>query len=127
MKKIVSGIFACFCLATAATAQVDTSRSSTTNNAMQNGVKQDSLMFDFYPQFNVYYNQHSRDYIYYDSLSSNWIKNRSVPSTYRYNNNSWNPNSPKTSFRYYGSDVWMNNPDHIKIYGNSINRPSDLQ
>ena len=69
-------------------------------------------MYYYYPEQNVYFNQKSNNYLYFDSTSSNWKTVNLLPSTYKITTQ-----TPKDVVYYNGTDVWMENAAHIKQYG----------
>ena len=71
------------------------------------------MKYEYYPDANIYYNDVSRNYWYYDSASSQWQSAAQLPSSY-----SINERSKKNSFYYNGGDVWKDNAKHVKTYGN---------
>ena|SRR5689334_1344993 len=68
--------------------------------------------YEYYPEANVYYNDVSRNYWYYDSAKSQWQSAAQLPSSY-----SINEKSKKNSFYYNGGEVWKDNAKHMKMYG----------
>jgi uncharacterized protein YxeA len=117
MKKTISGIAIVLLFGTQVNAQTDTSgRMNPTTT--QNGVKQQSTTFDYYPESNVYYNPIARSYWYYDNNSSKWMSGQAIPSDYRYNNNAWNSKGQKTTIPFNGTNIWQDNSTHLKNFGN---------
>jgi uncharacterized protein YxeA len=118
MKKTITGIAIALCIGTAASAQTDSSRTVNPNMNTQTGVQQQTMTFDYYPESNVYYNPKAKSYWYYDNATSNWMSGQNVPSTYKYNNQSWNSKGKKSTLTFNGTNVWQENAAHLKTYGN---------
>ena len=71
-----------------------------------------SGFFYYYPGSNVYSDQNSTDYWYYDSTASNWVEAKKLPSMYKINKQ-----TKRNKVYYNGTDVWKDNAAHLKKYG----------
>jgi hypothetical protein len=69
-------------------------------------------MYYYYPESNVYFDEKGGNYMFYDSTGSSWSTVKQLPSTSK-----WNKQQKRNSVYYNGTDVWMDNGDHIKKYG----------
>jgi len=99
MKKAIFIALLFVCLGNLASAQTDTSGRQT---------------YYYYPGQNVYFNPKNNNYLYYDTISSNWKTVNLLPPMYNINNQTL-----KDVVYYNGPDVWMENAAHIKQYGST--------
>jgi hypothetical protein len=95
MKKIIFGLLFIFAAATQATAQTDTS-----------GTK-----YWYYPGQNIYYNDATGDYWYYDKKTTRWADTKTLPDTY-----TMQDTDDRYPVYYNGTDVWRNNKTHTTKY-----------
>ena len=65
----------------------------------------------YYPSENVYYNETTQDYWYWDAPTSGWISVKTLPSGIVLKSN-----APRHEVVYTGSDVWKENKMHLKKY-----------
>lgn len=65
----------------------------------------------YYPSDNVYYNETTGDYWYYDTPTSGWISVKTLPA-----NIVIKDNAPRFDVVYSGTDVWKDNKMHLKKY-----------
>lgn len=117
MKKMLSIIAITFLSCTAIRAQsTDTvpEKSKMTKDAERHSSEsaaKGSTKYFYYPEANVYFNESTGNYSYYDPATSSWVSNTKLPSTYNINKN-----TPKSIIDYDGKDVWMENASHQKKY-----------
>lgn len=104
MKKIILGLAMFFALMS--TVQVNAQTSNTTSTSSSTRVK-----YWYYPSANIYYNDTSGDYWYYDDPSTTWTTVKTLPSTYVINDK-----TPRYEVWYDGTDVWKDNATHLKKY-----------
>jgi hypothetical protein len=96
MKRILFGLFLLFVAVTKLSAQ-------TTD------VK---VKYWYYPSQNVYYNETTADYWYYDGTTSKWVIGKTLPATYA-------PvveGNTRYPIYYVGSDIWKYNKNHKVKY-----------
>ncbi|CAN5174578.1 hypothetical protein BH09BAC2_BH09BAC2_23850 [soil metagenome] len=103
MKKILFGIGLVLVAGTVSPvmAQDSTSQAGHTNMKVK---------YYFYPAQNVYHNEATGDYWYYDTRATSWKIIRTLPSTYSLNN------TEREVVYYNGTDVWRKNELHIKKF-----------
>lgn len=99
MKKMITLLLAAVLTGTAVQAQTD----STT------------MEYRFYPEANVYYNPVTKNYSWFDQNKANWTTGLQLPLSYKIKNE-----ATFNTIRYPGTDVWASNPDHIKMYNNTV-------
>ena len=108
MKKVIASVAFVLTLGL-----VQTQAQSTDSSTQSTQSDTSRIKYEYYPEANVYYNDVSRNYWYYDSASSQWQSAAQLPSSY-----SINERSKKNTFYYNGGDVWKDNAKHMKTYGN---------
>ena len=93
MRKIVLGLLLLFSVATKLSAQIDDTTVV--------------IKYWYYPAQNIYYDEASGDYWYYDVPTVKWIEVKQLPSTYTLA-------GTDTRYRisYKGQNVWMDNKKH---------------
>ncbi len=96
MKKVLIGFLLLFTLATKVSAQ-------------EREVTQ--VKYWYYPAQNIYYNDVSGDYWYYDVPSQAWITVKTLPTTYTIT-----PTDERYVVYYNGPDVWKANKQHKVKY-----------
>lgn len=96
MKKVIASLLIIFAFAMSASAQTDSTSKT---------------KYFYYPSLDVYFNDQSGDYWYYDKSSTKWTQGKNLPSTYKMNND-----TKRYEIWYNGSDVWKANADHRKQY-----------
>ena len=72
--------------------------------------QQQRVKFYYYPKSNVYQNTSTNEYWYYDQGNSNWVSVKDLPSTVTLEKD------PSYVVYYNGTDVWKDNPQHMKKY-----------
>ena len=97
MKKIIIGLVLLFMASTELLAQTTTTTTTT--------------KYWYYPSKNVYYNEASGDYWYYDSPTTKWVTIKQLPSTYVLSDN-----DTRYMVNYNGTDVWKYNKTHKTKY-----------
>ena len=103
MKKILIGFLMLFALAGTLQVRAQDGTTTTTTNT--------KVRYWYYPSSNVYYNDATGDYWYFDTPTTTWMDVKSLPTTYVINDR-----SPKYQVWYNGSDVWKDNAMHLKKY-----------
>ena len=102
MKKILFGCMMMFavCSAVNVNAQDASTATSTTR-----------VKYWYYPSSNVYFNDATGDYWYFDQPTTTWMDVKTLPSTYVISEK-----TPRYSVWHNGSDVWKDNSMHLKKY-----------
>ena len=93
MKKILFLILVCGAMVFSASAQVTTTDSSTVT----------VHKYYYYPSTNVYFDEASGDYWYYDDANTRWNTVKTLPSTIVVEK------TQKYPIDYKGNDPWKNN------------------
>ena len=106
MKKLIFGLLLMFAISNGASAQTKDSAST---------------KYWYYPTLNVYYNQTSGNYWYYDEPTTQWTAAKTLPTTYVVTKT-----SPHYDVTYKGSDVWKENAAHKEQY-NKVNKTNTEQ
>jgi hypothetical protein len=101
MKKIILSMLVCGALFSAS-AQTTTTSSTTTTTT--------SHKYYYYPSSNVYFDQTSGNYWYWDDASSQWSSAQNLPSTITVVQTDRHPIS------YRGDDPWKNNATDKQKY-----------
>ncbi|MES2431160.1 MAG: hypothetical protein V4556_09490 [Bacteroidota bacterium] len=70
-----------------------------------------STKYVYYPTKNVYYNEATETYLYYDRPTRGWIAVDELPSSYVVNKE-----MNHYEVTYNGTDVWKENKRHTMIY-----------
>ena len=83
-------------------AQDDPNKSTTTTTT--------TTKYYYYPSQNVYYNEATQEYSYYDKPSLKWTTVKTLPSTYT------TDNADRVELSYNGADIWKDNSTHITKY-----------
>ena len=97
MKKILLAMIVCLSLLAGK------------QSAAQDTVVQQTKYY-YYPSSNVYFNPATNDYWYYDEPSTTWTSVKELPSTMTL------VRSPRYLVYYKGTDVWKDNPAHVKKF-----------
>jgi hypothetical protein len=101
MKKMLIILIAGMFTAVAVNAQTDSTK---------------NIDYYFYPEANVYYNPQTKTYSWFDQSRASWTTGIQLPLAFKIKDeNKFN------TIKYPGTDIWVANPDHIKIYGNQVN------
>ena len=101
MKKIIFAAFLFFAIGNTAFSQTQDTASTNTK-------------YWYYPSQNVYYNNESGNYWYYDQATTKWSTSKILPDTYVVTKE-----SQHYDIYYKGSDVWMDNKTHKSKYNNN--------
>lgn len=115
MKKIEFGLIMLFALLSNNNLNAQDSMSKLRN--VQDPVAKNvhdragKVKYWYYPKSNMYFNESSGDYWYYDEPTTKWMDVKSLPSTYEVTDN-----TPRYEVWYNGSDVWKDNAMHVKKY-----------
>lgn len=102
MKKIILGCLMMVALFTTVNVKAQTSTSTSTTTRVK---------YWYYPSSNVYYNDATGDYWYYDTPTTTWMDVKTLPTTYTITST-----TPKYEVWYDGTDVWKDNAKHLKKY-----------
>lgn len=94
MKKIIFGLVLLLAIG-----------SSITTNAQEKRIK-----YWYYPSSNVYYNDATGDYWYYDTPTTTWKTTRTLSSDYTVDD------THRYMVYYNGADVWKDNSRHRMKY-----------
>ncbi|MES2431161.1 MAG: hypothetical protein V4556_09495 [Bacteroidota bacterium] len=65
----------------------------------------------YYPSENVYYNEVTGDYWYYDNPTTTWMTVKTLPNTYVVTDKTHH-----VDVTYAGTDVWKENKEHLMKY-----------
>jgi hypothetical protein len=106
MKKIMFFLLVCG-LGFGALAQTD---STTTSNTTTTTTNTTTHKYYYYPESNVYYDDVSGSYWYYDQPSTKWTMAQTLPSTVTL------VKTPRYQVNYNGTDPWKNNAADLKKY-----------
>ncbi len=93
MKKLIFGLLLLFSVTTKLVAQEETGRTTT--------------KYWYYPSQNVYFNDVSGTYWFYDDASVQWVESSRLPFTY-----TMNDKDPRYELYYKGTSVWKQNKQH---------------
>ncbi len=108
MKKTIIMLAVAFFTGTAVMAQVDSTTTTTTTTK--------TTRYMYYPETNVYYNETTRTYSYFDPATNTWMTNAQLPTTIVINKND------KAELTYSGADVWKDNAMHQKKYKKAMKK-----
>src|SRR5262245_60669233 len=72
--------------------------------------QQQRVKFYYYPSSNVYYNDVTGEYWYYDEPTIKWVEVKTLPATITIQK------TPVYTVYYNGEDVWKDNTMHQKKY-----------
>ncbi len=108
MKKSVIILILAIGFTCQSQAQTDTTKM---NNKNTTKTSPGATKYFYYPEANIYQNEATGTYSYFDVATSTWVTNPQLPSSY-----SVNKNSSKTEITYNGADVWTDNVAHQKKY-----------
>lgn len=100
MKKLLSVLILSFALISSF-AQTTTRTTTTTHRTYR---------YYYYPASNVYFNEASGNYWYWDNGSSQWTTVQTLPANIKV------VKSGRYLVNYNGDDPWKNNPDDIRKY-----------
>lgn len=106
MKKVIAVLLLVFCLGNYSQAQTDSTVTTTTTTKTTTSTK-----YFYYPEANVYFNETTNSYTYYDPLTSTWISNTKLPGTF-----SVNDKSERNLIVYNGKEIWKDNAKHKKEF-----------
>jgi hypothetical protein len=101
MKKILLSMLICGSLLSASAQVTDT----TTNTTVTTTHK-----YYYYPSSNIYYDNASGNYWYWDKSTSQWMMTQTLPSTITLEK------TPQYPITYNGNDPWKNNMADMKKY-----------
>jgi len=104
MKEIIIGSLLLFAIGTGASAQTDTSASSKT---MSNTASNQPAKYWYYPVQDVYQNETTNEYWYYNTPENKWISSKKLPDSY-----DMSASKDRHEIIYTGSDVWKENKTH---------------
>jgi hypothetical protein len=99
MKKIIFGLFLLFAMVTKLSAQVPVIVDTT-------GTK-----YWYYPSQNLYYNDVTGDYWYYDEATTKWADVKKLPGTIKFA-----VTDDRYPVYYKGTDIWRDNKVHLSKY-----------
>jgi len=102
MKKIILGLL--MVIFTGSALSVNAQEKTTTTTTQ-------SVKYSYYPSLDIYYNDVTGDYIYYDEPTIKWETAKALPSKL-----SWDPNAEHYTVYYNGPDVWKDNAGHKTKY-----------
>jgi hypothetical protein len=107
MKKIIVAMTILFAagISTGASAQ-QTQQTQQTQPAQTS----QTIKYYYYPSSNVYYNESTGEYLYYNDADASWTTVKTLPSTIVLEQ------TPRYEIQYNGTDVWKDNAEHIKKY-----------
>jgi hypothetical protein len=99
MKKIIFGLFLLFAMVTKLSAQVPVIVDTT------------STKYWYYPSQNLYYNDVTGDYWYYDEATTKWADVKKLPGTIKFA-----VTDDRYPVYYKGTDIWRDNKVHLSKY-----------
>ena len=97
MKRLILGCMLLLAIGTRSSAQVVTTTSTATGK----------VTYWYYPTYNIYYNEATGDYWYYDEPTIKWIYSKELPTTYVISDK-----DVRYKIDYAGTDVWKANKTH---------------
>ena len=80
------------------------------------------LKYYYYPSQNVYYNEVTNEYWYYDKPTVKWVSVKTLPTEFTVDEK-----ANKSEFTYKGLDVWRDNKKHITKYREKKNGKIKMQ
>ena len=104
MKKILFSMLICGTIISAS-AQTTDSTSTTTTTTTTTGHK-----YYYYPSSNVYWDEASGNYWYWDNSTTQWSTTQTLPTTITVDKTN------RYSLDYNGTDPWKNNASDLKKY-----------
>lgn len=108
MKKIILGLSI---VALAATSLDANAQEPTTTTVVTTATPTQKVKYYFYPTENLYWNEATQEYVYYDEPSVKWLTVKTLPSTV-----TWNEKGEHYTVYYDGGEVWKGNADHKVKY-----------
>ena len=103
MKKILFLILICGAAITASAQSTDSTTTTTTTTT--------SHKYYYYPSSNVYFDEASGNYWYWNGASSDWSMVQSLPDTVKIEKT-----TTRYPITYSGNDPWKNNAEDLKKY-----------